>query len=96
MPDEAVWVDGDFYLHISSTPVRIEAGSRQCVIPCVVCDTPAGGQECFLLCLVAGLPCPKDNSHLGGLGCFCHVRCLPRSEKVLINAVAAVLSRAGH
>lgn len=94
--DDDKWVDGDFYLHVNSKPVRIEAGSRQRAIPCVICGVPAGGAECFLLAIIAGLVCPVDNSHLGGLGAFCHVRCLPLSDKALIDAVALMLKRSGH
>lgn len=90
------WIDGDFYLHVGSKPIRIEAGSRQRAMPCVICQTPAGGQECFLLALVAGLICPSDGSHLGALGAFCHVRCLPLRQQTLIEAVAAMFSASGH
>lgn len=93
---DSPWVDGDFYLHINSEPVIIEAGSRQRALPCIICATPIGGARCYLVCLVAGLLCPTDNSHLGGLGTFCHIRCLPQSQKVLIKAVSRMLQGSGH
>lgn len=89
--DDPIWIDGDFYLHVYSSPIIIEAGSWQRAVPCVICNVPAGKRECFLLCLVAGLVCPADGSHLGGLGTFCHVPCLPRSDAVLIAAVRRLL-----
>lgn len=95
-PDSAPWVDGDYYLHVNSVPLRIAAGSHQRALPCVVCYTPAGSQECFLLCLIAGILCPTDNSHLNGVGLFCHVRCLPESERQLAQAVTRLLARSGH
>ena len=90
------WIDGDFYLHVGSAPVTIEAGSRQRAMACVMCHAPAGGEWCYLLCLIAGEVCPKDGSHLGGLGFFCHVPCLPRRQKVLIRAVSSLLEAAHH
>ena len=90
------WIDGDFCLYVNRNPVTIVTGSRQRALPCVVCESPAGGQECYLLCVVAGILCPNDNAHLNGAGMFCHVTCLPGKDEAIVGAVVRALTSVSH
>lgn len=94
--DHPDWIDGDLYLHVNTRPVVIRQGSRQRGLPCIACNTPAGGQKCYLLCLVAGVLCPADNSHLNGIGLFCHVRCLPPDDRRLYEVVVHAVTQLSH